>query len=241
MKGVIKHIPNTITCLNLFSGCLSCVAAFLGEFQLASGLIILAAIFDFMDGFAARMLKAYSPMGKELDSLADMISFGLAPSFIVFYFLRQNLGIYFAIAAFIIPVFSALRLAKFNIDERQTSSFLGLPTPPNAIFWAFLVSSLAEKFAVPSETSLLISHLMVYVFIPIFSLLMVSEIPMFSLKIKSLSWKENKLRYFFLTGCLLLLFFLKISAFPVIIVFYIVLSLLNWAYQSIYVKSSKEV
>ena len=133
---ITKHIPNTITCLNLFSGSMAVYYAFLGNYQLVFALVLLAAVFDFFDGFAARLLKAYSPMGKELDSLADMVSFGLAPGAVAFSLLRQTVfPEWLAFAGFIIPVFSALRLAKFNIDERQTNSFIGMPTPANAIFW----------------------------------------------------------------------------------------------------------
>jgi len=134
-----KHIPNSITCLNLFSGCVAVFLAFKGNYEGAIIAILLAAVFDFFDGFAARLLKAYSPMGKELDSLADMVSFGVAPGAIVFSLLSEtNVCEWLPFLAFLIPVFSGLRLAKFNIDERQTTSFIGLPTPANAIFWAGL-------------------------------------------------------------------------------------------------------
>jgi len=137
-----KHIPNFITCLNLFSGCVASYLAFKGNYQGAFVAILFAAVFDFLDGFAARLLKAYSPMGKELDSLADMISFGLAPGAIVFSLLTDTgINEWLPFAGFLIPVFSGLRLAKFNIDDRQTSSFLGLPVPANAIFWAGIVYS----------------------------------------------------------------------------------------------------
>src|ERR1035437_3641113 len=137
-----KHIPNFITCLNLFSGCVGVYLAFQGNFQGAFIAIIVSAVFDFFDGFAARLLKAYSPMGKELDSLADMVSFGLAPGAIVFSLLSETgINEWLPYLAFIIPVFSGLRLAKFNIDASQTTSFIGLPVPANAIFWAGLVYS----------------------------------------------------------------------------------------------------
>ena len=121
-----KHIPNFITCLNLFSGCVAVYLAFNGHHEGAFIAIMLSAVFDFFDGFASRLLKAYSPMGKELDSLADMISFGLAPGAIVFSLLSTTgVGEYLPFVAFLIPIFSGLRLAKFNIDDRQTSSFIG--------------------------------------------------------------------------------------------------------------------
>ena len=139
-----KHIPNTITSLNLFSGSIAIVMAFEGAYIWVVFWVIIAAIFDFFDGMAARLLNAYSDIGKELDSLADVVSFGVAPAVAVFTLLRNDIIYheslifiqpYIPYLAFVIPIFSALRLAKFNIDERQTSSFIGLPTPANALFW----------------------------------------------------------------------------------------------------------
>jgi CDP-diacylglycerol--serine O-phosphatidyltransferase len=135
-----KHIPNFITTLNLFSGCVAVYLAFEGNYQGAFVAILLSAVFDFFDGFAARLLKAYSPMGKELDSLADVVSFGVAPGAMVFSLLATaGMNEWLPFIGFLIPVFSGLRLAKFNIDDRQTSSFIGLPVPANAIFWAGLI------------------------------------------------------------------------------------------------------
>ena len=174
-----KHVPNFITCLNLFSGALAVYFAFQANYELVLILVLLAAVFDFLDGFAARLLKAYSPMGKELDSLADVISFGLAPGAVAFSMLQASeLPQWLAFAGFIIPVFSALRLAKFNIDERQSSSFIGMPTPANAIFWIGLGYSYHENLAQQPY--------FVLGFIALMSLLLVSELPMFSLKFKNL-------------------------------------------------------
>jgi CDP-diacylglycerol---serine O-phosphatidyltransferase len=209
-----KHIPNFITCLNLFSGCVAAYLAFKGKYTGAFGAILLAAVFDFLDGFAARLLKAYSPMGKELDSLADMISFGLAPGIMVFSLLNKtSINEWLPYAGFLIPVFSGLRLAKFNIDERQTSSFLGLPVPANAIFWAGMINSF----------SLLLTDNVWFflVLIAVFCFLLVSEIPMFSLKFKNVSWKDNQNQYLFLIGCAGILAYFKLSAFALIIGWYI--------------------
>ena len=142
--SIRKHIPNTITCLSLLSGCVASVMALHGNLLSALIWIIIAAVFDFCDGFAARLLKAYSPMGKELDSLSDMVSFGFAPGMVVYWLLGEastalpfgSLNTYIPYLAFVIPTFSGLRLAKFNIDERQTTSFIGLPVPAHALFWA---------------------------------------------------------------------------------------------------------
>ena len=148
MTNVIKNnIPNTVTCLNLFSGCIACVMAFEARYDLALLFIILSAVFDFFDGMLARVLNAHSIIGKDLDSLADDVSFGVAPSLIVFSLLKEMyypasmefIAPYLPYAAFLISVFSALRLAKFNNDTRQTSSFIGLPVPANALFWGSFV------------------------------------------------------------------------------------------------------
>lgn len=223
-----KHIPNFITCLNLFSGCMACLAAIESQFLQAFLWIILAAVFDFLDGMAARALKAYSPMGKELDSLADMVSFGIAPGFIVFFALRPLIAflplseyIPYAYAAFLIPVFSALRLAKFNIDERQTDSFIGMPTPANTLFWASAIVGTypyAAEHPVGYATAVLL-------LVVIFSLLLVSEIPMFSLKVKNLSWKDNQIRYILIACALCLILLLGWSGIAATILLYLLISL----------------
>jgi len=212
-----KHIPNFITSLNLFSGCIAVYLAFQENFQGAFIAILASAVFDFFDGFAARLLKAYSPMGKELDSLADVVSFGVAPGAIVFSLLyKANIHEWLPYLGFIIPVFSALRLAKFNIDERQTSSFIGLPTPANAIFWAGLVFSYTD-FLVSNVWLLIVLTL-------VFSYLLVAEIPMFALKFNNYSFKNNKIQYFFLFVTVILLTIFQLNAFAPIIGWYILLS-----------------
>jgi CDP-diacylglycerol--serine O-phosphatidyltransferase len=215
-----KHIPNFITSLNLFTGCIAVYLAFKGIYQGAFIAILLAAVFDFFDGFAARLLKAYSPMGKELDSLADMVSFGLAPGAIVFSLLNQtNTNEFLPFLAFLIPVFSGLRLAKFNIDERQTTSFIGMPTPANAIFWGGMAFSF---------TSFLVLNVWVLIIMTLlFSYLLVAEIPMFALKIKDVAWKNNQVQYRFLIGCLILLAVFQFNAFGPIIGWYILLSVIT--------------
>jgi len=224
----MKYVPNIITCLNLFSGCLSCILAleyrnYFGAFLF----VCLAAIFDFLDGFAARMLKAYSPIGAQLDSLADVISFGLTPGFVVFLFLNSassgtpfetSLIPYFA---FLIPIFSALRLAKFNIDTRQTSSFLGLPVPANALFWVALIPAL---FPFLEGNEMLCTGIILGLIV-IFCLLMVSELPMFSLKFKNYSWKDNQFAYILIITSIVLTGFFRLFGVSLSIIFYILLSL----------------
>lgn len=191
-----KQIPNIITLLNLFSGCIAIVMAFQGNFSAVVIWVILAATFDFFDGWAARLLGVSSKIGVELDSLADIVSFGVAPASAVFMLLRDftlfppflfQLEPIIPYLAFLIPVFSAYRLAKFNIDDRQTTSFLGLPTPANGLFWV----SYAYGTHLTAATNGFYFYLTV-AFILVLSILMVSEIPMFSLKIKSLKIRGNE-------------------------------------------------
>ena len=188
---VVKHIPNTITCMNLISGTGSIIFAFQGDFMAAFVLMLLAAVFDFMDGLAARILHAYSDIGKELDSLCDAVSFGLAPSLILFNYLQQasftpSWLIYLTL---LIAPFSALRLAKFNLDTRQTTSFIGLPTPACALFVGSL-TAFASAHAPALHMALLNSWTLPIVAIAL-SLALISEIPMFSLK------KITKGHYYF--------------------------------------------
>ncbi len=212
----MRNLPNMITSLNLFSGSIGVWLAFNDNYVGATVAILLSALFDFLDGTAARILKAYSPLGKELDSLADVVSFGLLPGALVFSLLSSGGVEYYTFLAFLIPIFSAIRLAKFNIDERQSSSFIGLPTPANAIFWGGLAVSYHDWFSQ--------NHIALLVLTVIFSLLLVAELPMFGLKFKNLSLKENKLQYIFLTVSALLIILMKTDAIASIILWYILLS-----------------
>lgn len=200
--NITKHIPNTITCLNLLCGCLSIICAFENNFQLAFILMIAAAIFDFFDGFAARLLKAYSPMGKELDSLADMVSFGVAPSMILFSYMQNISGGIISYIPLCIAVFSGLRLAKFNIDVRQTENFIGLATPSCALLCGSLIYFLGEYHFV---ADLFIEYILIIPIMSIIlSLLLISEISMFSFKFKTLKWHDNKQRFIFLALILIM-------------------------------------
>lgn len=224
--SVKKHIPNAITCCNLFSGCIACTLAFEGSFVWAMAFIVLGAVFDFFDGMAARLLKVSSPMGVEMDSLADDVTFGFAPAAMVFSFIRQLPLPYFLVpvadilpyTAFFIAVFSAVRLAKFNIDKRQTTSFIGLPTPANALFWASFVAGAGDWIL-----SLNAGWFLVFGMIAISSYLLVCEVPMFSLKFKRLAWRANKRRYIFLIVALPMLALGLVSAVA-IIAWYVILS-----------------
>jgi CDP-diacylglycerol--serine O-phosphatidyltransferase len=221
IMSAVRHLPNAITCCNLFCGCISVVFAFSGQLEWAAYFIFFAAVFDFFDGFAARRLNAYSGMGKELDSLADMVSFGMAPASIMFMLLLEasDGNRYAALPAFAIAVFSALRLAKFNIDERQTESFIGLPTPANALFIC--------AFAFPGLETFTAHSYFLWAIVAVLSYLLVAELPLFSLKFKSFEWKTNKTRYIFLTLSLALLLVFRQTGIAPVILLYIFLSVLN--------------
>ncbi len=222
-----KHFPNFITCLNLLSGCVAVVYGIEGSYLLAAIFVGAAAVFDFLDGLAARMLKAYSPLGKELDSLADLVSFGVAPGAVVYRYLETQSFLYntpewIAWAGFLLPVFSALRLAKFNLDDRQTNSFLGLPTPANALFWVY---GLGTTIGISADFN--INTYLILAGIVVFSGLMVSSIPMFSLKFKNASWKDNQMRYLFLAGCAILLVIFSYKAISLCVFWFILLSVMK--------------
>ncbi|MDR1370374.1 MAG: CDP-diacylglycerol--serine O-phosphatidyltransferase [Dysgonamonadaceae bacterium] len=232
MRSLMKSIPNMITCLNLFSGALACILAIEQNYTGAFIFIVFAAVFDFLDGFAARLLKAFSPIGKELDSLADVVSFGLAPGLLVFSFLQKiegstSIGISIHFLGILIPVFAALRLAKFNIDTRQTDSFLGLPVPANALFWGALIPTLNSKFFEGTPGSGWGISIFILCFTVLFCLLMVSELPMFSLKFKSYGWKRNKMQYFLIILTIILVIFFQLLGFGLCILAYILMSVIN--------------
>lgn len=226
--SVTKYIPNTITCLNLLSGCLAVIFALSIVNPAASGMSAMqwawifigaAAVFDFCDGAAARLLKAYSTIGKELDSLCDVVSFGVAPGMLVFKVMETSGCGIWSYAALFLPVMGALRLAKFNVDDRQTTSFLGLPIPSNAIFWIGITAWIQAHGILPT-------WLMVALIIAI-GLLMVSNLPMFSLKFKDFSLVSNVRRYGVLLGAILFVVFEGIAGFAWAIVLYILLSMLK--------------
>ena len=228
--SIKRHVPNAITCCNLFSGCVACVMAFKGAFDMAMLFIVLGAVFDFFDGMVARLLHVSSPLGVQMDSLADDITFGLAPATIVFCYMHdvlcypKVLGPFAGILpymAFLIAVFSACRLAKFNVDKRQTNTFIGLPTPANALFWSSLITG-AGNWISDLEAA---GWLLLVALILLFSFFLVSEIPMFSLKFKNLSWKSNRIRYIFILVSLPMLL-LGYLAPVVIISWYLLLSIL---------------
>lgn len=228
---IIKHIPNTITSMNLLCGVLGVIFTFQGALDLAFYLMILAAVFDFLDGFAARMLNAYSPMGKELDSLADLISFGLLPALMIHRRLVEGgMTGFWIYVPVIICIFSALRLAKFNVDDRQSENFLGLPTPACAMWCGSLIY--AADRGVMTVAGLLSERYIMIIAPVVLALLLVSEIPMFSMKFKKGS-EYNKLRLCFIgviAASAVAILVLKINwSYIVLLTFtaYIILNLLR--------------
>jgi CDP-diacylglycerol--serine O-phosphatidyltransferase len=234
-----KYIPNTLTTLNLVCGLISVTLVLQNHLVWAAFFIFIATVFDYLDGTAARLLKAYSELGKQLDSLADLVSFGVAPGLIMFQLLsyhctngcnileRWNIIPYLAL---LIPVCSALRLAKFNIDPRQEVNFIGLPTPANAIFFASIPMILEIQVRIHTFIQLdfmvaLFSNPRVLAVLTVFfSYLLISDFHLFSMKFKSMTWKENQHRFVFLFISLVLLLIFSICAVPMVILAYLLLS-----------------
>ncbi|MDE7381685.1 MAG: CDP-diacylglycerol--serine O-phosphatidyltransferase [Muribaculaceae bacterium] len=230
MNRFIKNIPNSITCLNLLGGVIAIIFATDGyekigsleAWQWAAICIAVSAVADFLDGFSARLLGAFSNLGKELDSLCDLVSFGVAPAIIMFHLISQTPSApdWLKWTVLIIPIAGALRLAKFNIDTRQSSSFIGLPIPANAIFWIGIAAILSSS----SGASLLYSPMIFTIIVVIESWLMVSPLRLFSLKFKSFSWKGNEARYLLISAAIILVALLGVAGLASLIIFYIILS-----------------
>ena len=238
MNAIIRNIPNYITIANLFCGVLSIISTFSNQLSLAAFFIFLGIFLDFFDGFFARLLKIENEFGLQLDSLADLVTSGLAPSFILFKLLNANnttqlFGEFsfetpfssISLIAFLIPIFAALRLANFNIDKNQKNSFIGLPTPMTAIFIASIPLIKSEFFnSIYSNTSTLC------IISVVFSILMISKLNLFSMKVnfqENISSQLNTMRLFMLISSLILLFFFNLAAIPFIVVLYIILSIIN--------------
>lgn len=256
--NIKKHIPNAITCGNLLCGCLAIVKAFEGNLVWAAYLVGIAAVLDFFDGFAARMLKVSSPIGKDLDSLADMVTFGVVPGVVMFQLIKISLSVLIvdgpalngwtvyppsvvahdgiadsasylsffesnvSYIAFLIPIFSAIRLAKFNNDTRQTDSFIGVPTPANAMVICSLPLILAY-----SDYTFIANVYFLSVLSVVMSFLLVAELPLFALKFKHFKWQGNEIRFVFLGLSLVMLITLQFVGIPLIIIMYILLSVIN--------------
>ncbi|UYZ57743.1 CDP-alcohol phosphatidyltransferase family protein [Hymenobacter latericus] len=241
--AIKKHIPNALTCVNLLCGCVA-LSIILGtntrdfaqaadwqQLMPAAVLIGIAAIADFFDGLVARALRVSSPIGKDLDSLADMVSFGVVPGAFLFKLLQNaapadNSSL--AYLAFTVSIFSALRLAKFNNDTRQSDSFIGLPTPACTILVTSLpVILLHDQFGV---SGIILNPWVLVALTLVLSGLLVAELPLFALKFKNLTWQDNSLRFVFLIATVALLVLLQASAVPLIILLYVLLSVLRPSY-----------
>jgi CDP-diacylglycerol--serine O-phosphatidyltransferase len=254
--NIKKHIPNAITSGNLFCGCLALVCILSDRIEngleFAAYLVGIAAVLDFFDGFAARMLKVHSEIGKQLDSLADMVTFGVVPGAMLFQLMKGTfvtnafqaltdlltkaqvtstpvLPVWTLPLAFLITIFSGIRLAKFNVDTRQTDSFIGVPTPANAmLICSFpLILTYQPVFLGINMQSVIMNPWFLLSLTFIMSYLLVAELPLFALKFKHFKWTGNEIRFIFLLLCLLLLIIFKFVGIPIIIFLYIVLSVIN--------------
>ncbi|MFV5686379.1 CDP-alcohol phosphatidyltransferase family protein [Flavobacterium sp. GB2R13] len=231
--NIKKHIPNLITLLNLFCGCIALVFAFHRNFEMAFYFVCLGIFLDFFDGFFARLFKVSSPLGLQLDSLADMVTSGVVPGLVMYQMLintsttmSESYMQIFPYLGFIITLGSCYRLANFNIDTRQTDSFIGLPTPANALF--VLSLPLVLKYSDSLFLLEILTNQWVLLVVTLLSAYMLNaEIPLFSLKIKKFSFKDNALQIIFLLLSLLLLVFFQYLGIPLLIIFYILLSVVN--------------
>ena len=234
MMNIKCHIANFFTLLNSACGFLAIIAMINGDIITACYLVILGGAFDFLDGFVARALNVCSELGKQLDSLSDMVTFGAVPGLIAYHLLISN-GVTGLISytPVLVPVFSGLRLGKFNLDERQTTSFLGLPTPANGLFWISLpliLNQIPEDFT--NTIYVLFSELInqpafVIGSIVITSAILVSELPLFGFKFKNYSWADNKIRFSFIIIAIALLIIFHFAAIPIILILYILFSIIN--------------
>lgn len=219
---LLRHLPNALTCGNLLCGCFGLVWVVQHPIEQAAYFVWAACVFDFLDGFAARALSVASPIGKELDSLADMVSFGLLPSIVMYYMIHAVADLpVLAYLGFSIAVFSALRLAQFNIAENQKDSFIGVPTPATALFLTAIPFLPQPLDAVRDYSSALIAITL------LFSFLLVSPWELFALKFKNFTWADNQMRFTFLLLAVLLLFWWRAGAIPIIILLYIAISLVS--------------
>ena len=239
-----KHLPNAVTCLNLLCGCLALKFVFAGELETGAWLVAAAALADFADGLLARALRVSSAIGKDLDSLADMVSFGVVPGAMLFVLLSQCLPLPYPLKGsetelapfgiseawravvpfigFLVTIFSALRLAKFNNDTRQTTSFIGLPTPACTLVVASLPLILShDRFGLHA---VVLNPIVLVGLTALLSSLLVAELPLFALKFKSLRWGDNRRRFSFLLLAAGLLLALQAAAVPLVVLLYVLLS-----------------
>ncbi len=224
---LLRHLPNALTCGNLLTGCIGIWTFVMGDAALAAYFVWIAVVFDFLDGFAARALKVSSPIGKELDSLADVVSFGVLPAFAMVRMIGDQEGIVHSWFGFAIAAFSALRLAKFNIDERQTQSFIGMPTPAGALFVTGL------PYVPEPIHGWIFNNITLAVITAGVCAMLVAPVELFALKFKTYSWRGNQVRFTFLALAGLLVGTLQAGAVSLIILLYIAISLFSrlWGFR----------
>lgn len=236
---MIKQLPNFVTLINLFCGCAAITCLYEGYWQILPYFLIVGFIADYSDGFLARLLHATSPLGKELDSLADMVSFGVLPAAMCYHLLRMSYGLtdfdptqaetWYCFSGFLLAVFAGYRLGKFNVDTRQTEQFIGLNTPATTIFvfGIFLI----VRDDLQNLREVILQPYLLHSMVLVLSYLLVSELPMFSFKFKHLRWQGNAWRFVFLGVSLILLLLGRVLALPLIIGLYVVFSLLQYAWM----------
>jgi CDP-diacylglycerol--serine O-phosphatidyltransferase len=245
MTKIKRLIPNLLTAGNLVGGILAIIFALTGRIDIAPWCIFASAVFDFLDGFAARLLKVQNDLGKQLDSLADMVTFGVAPGIMIMVMISswdEGVNMFTALSfkentelmgvGFIIPVFALFRLAKFNLDTRQTSSFIGVPTPATTLFFAVIpllvISGMTGDVKWQHEMATILIHpIFLTISSVVMSILMLVELPLFAMKFKTFGWKGNEIKFIFLTICIGLFATLLFWSIPLIIILYIILSVIN--------------
>jgi len=227
---VKRFIPNFLTLLNLLSGCIGVVFVFTADLRMVSLMIAISLVFDFMDGAVARMLNVKTELGKELDSLADLVSFGLLPSLIAYKILSEVSGSFLMYIAFLMTLMSAFRLAKFNLDKRQVTNFIGLPTPANAIFWSsfpLIINGNTDTLWLMIMSVFAMDPVVITICIGLCSFLLIAEIPLFSFKFENFHWKPNKYRYTLIAISLILFISIWYYAIPFIIILYLFMSIIH--------------
>ena len=227
-----SYIPNSITLLNLVLGCCAIIAILHGAYVMGFWLVLAGVVADFADGLVARLLNVSSEMGKELDSLADMVTFGVVPGVIYYSLLSRTFDTqvmhnihYIAVVGFLVTAFSCLRLAKFNLDTRQADGFIGLPTPSSTMFAVGLM--LMYVFDTFGLRNWIIHPAFLFTCIAAFSYLLVAEIPMFSLKFKAFTWKGNEIKFIFAGIALILLILTREAAFSIVVLLYVLFSIFS--------------
>lgn len=222
-----KHLPNLVTLLNLLCGVLAVICIFEYSLHYAAWLILAGAVFDFLDGLVARALGVSGELGKQLDSLADVVTFGVAPGLIGYSLMaEQTDGAWYSLFPLMIPLFGAYRLARFNIDTRQSDSFIGLPIPANALFWLALPLMVYYDNWFPGAAWMFSAEGLA-VFSILFSLLMVSQVKLMALKFKHVRWNDNQWRYIFVLISAVLFFFFFFAAIPIILLLYVLISIIQ--------------